>query len=124
MNKLVLSSLAHTWILDLDGTIVKHNGHVIDGQDTLLPNVGSFLKSIPENDMIIFLTARDHEYKSQTEFFLKKNGIRYDEIIFDVPYGERVLINDCKPSGLKTAYAVNVERDRGLSIEFEVSDLI
>ncbi len=27
MNKLILSTLGHVWILDLDGTIVKHNGY-------------------------------------------------------------------------------------------------
>lgn len=26
MEKLTLSPLSHTWILDFDGTIVKHNG--------------------------------------------------------------------------------------------------
>ncbi len=26
-----ISSLAHTWILDIDGTLVKHNGNKIDG---------------------------------------------------------------------------------------------
>lgn len=27
MNEIVISQLGHTWILDLDGTIVKHNGY-------------------------------------------------------------------------------------------------
>ena len=64
MNKLILSTLAHTWILDLDGTIVKHNGYKLDGTDTLLEGAKEFLEDIPEKDMIVFLTSRTDEYKN------------------------------------------------------------
>ena len=110
-NKLTLSTLGHTWLLDLDGTIVKHNGYKIDGQDSLLDGAKEFLRSIPEGDKIIFLTSRKAEYKEQTEEFLKELSIRYDEILFDLPYGERILLNDKKPSGLVTGIAVNKERN-------------
>ena len=66
MNKLILSTLAHTWILDLDGTIVKHNGYKLDGTDTLLEGAKEFLEDIPEKDMIVFLTSRTDEYKNKT----------------------------------------------------------
>lgn len=36
---LTLSTLPKTWIFDLDGTLVKHNGYKIDGHDTLLERV-------------------------------------------------------------------------------------
>ena len=32
-------------------------------------------------------------------------------IIYDLPNGERLLINDKKPSGLNTAIAISTERD-------------
>ena len=44
MNKVTLSTLGHTWILDIDGTIVKHNGYLIDGEDTFLPGAETFEK--------------------------------------------------------------------------------
>ena len=53
-NTIKLSRLGHTWIFDLDGTIVKHNGYKIDGYDTLLDGAKEFLEQIPEKDMIIF----------------------------------------------------------------------
>lgn len=81
MNKLILSTLAHTWILDLDGTIVKHNGYKLDGTDTLLEGAKEFLEDIPEKDMIVFLTSRTDEYKNKTINFLNENKIRYDHII-------------------------------------------
>jgi len=43
-----------------------------------------------------------------------ENGIEYDKIIYDMPNGERILVNDIKPSGLKTAYSYNLTRDTGL----------
>ena len=110
-QELVLSNLNHTWILDLDGTIVKHNGYKIDGADILLDGAKEFLDSIPVNDMIVFLTSRKEKYRINTVQFLESNSIRYDHIIFDAPYGERILINDDKPSGLHMSIGVNKKRD-------------
>lgn len=110
-NILHISSLAHSWILDLDGTVVKHNGYLLDGHDTLLEGAKEFLRRIPADDYVLFLTSRKEEYREVTENFLKANDIRYDCILFGAPYGERVLLNDRKPSGLATSYAVNKTRD-------------
>lgn len=110
-DKIILSPLGHTWILDLDGTIVKHNGYKTDGHDTFLTGAKEFLDEIPEGDMIIILTSRTDEYRQLTLRFLKENGIRYDYIIFNAPYGERILMNDNKPSGLKCSVGVNLNRD-------------
>ena len=119
-EKLVLSPLSKTWILDLDGTLVKHNGYKTETGDELLPGTKDFLKKIPETDMIIIVTGRSSEATEETELFLAENNIRYDRIIYDTPYGERILINDRKPSGLQTAYAVNLNRDEGPCIDFEI----
>lgn len=120
MEPLVLSSLGHTWILDLDGTIVKHNGYIIDGCDTFLEGAEKFLRSIPESDMIIFLTSRTDNEKDLTEKFLRDKKLRYNQIIFNAPYGERILINDTKPSGLETAISVNMKRDIFTVSAFEI----
>lgn len=112
MEEIVLSNLNKTWILDLDGTIVKYSGHKIDGSDTFLPGAKEFLLSISSEDFILFITARSEKYKEQTIRFLKGEGVRYNQIIFGVPLGERILMNDIKPSGLKTAYAINVNRNQ------------
>lgn len=114
MNK--LSDLNKIWILDVDGTIVKHNGYKTDGYDTLLEGVKEFFDNIPPEDKIIFLTAREKKYLKDLKIFLKDNNIRYDFILTDMPVGERILINDTKPSGLKCAYAINKKRDEKLSL--------
>lgn len=111
MKKIELSPLAHTWILDLDGTILKHNGYLTDGRDSFLQGAKEFLSKIPEDDYILFITSRKEQYASDTISFLRENGIRYNKIIFDMPYGERVLINDKKSSGLEMSRAINFDRD-------------
>ena len=118
-NPLSLSTLPKTWIFDLDGTLLKHNGYKNDGHDTVLEGVTEFLRRIPKEDKILLLTSRKEEYRQMTTDFLEKAGIRYDIILFDMPMGERILVNDRKPSGLDMAVAFNVDRDR-----FELPEII
>ena len=111
-DTLVLSTLPKTWIFDLDGTLVKHNGYKIDGHDTLLPGAKEYIDEIPVEDKILILTSRTDEYKELTLNFLSEHGIRYDEIMFNMPMGERIVVNDRKPSGIDMAVAINLERDQ------------
>ena len=60
------------------------------------------------------MTAREKEAKEKTVKFLNDNGIRFNEILFEMPMGERILINDDKPSGLRCAYAITPTRNQGL----------
>ena len=121
MEDLKLSSLPKTWIFDLDGTILVHNGYK-NGGDRILPGVKEFFDKIPETDHILILTARKEEVLESTIEFLKDNGIRYNNILADIPFGERILLNDMKDSGLKTAYAVNLKRDEGLNFSVYIDE--
>jgi hypothetical protein len=121
-QELVLSPLGHTWILDLDGTLVKHNGHLTDRGDSLLAGAESLLGQIPADDLVVIVTSRPEVYRESTEQFLADRGIRYDHIIFGAPYGERIVVNDAKPSGLRTAIAVSVERDEGRDLTVTVDE--
>lgn len=118
--KLVLSPLPKTWIFDVDGTILKHNGYLSDDGDELLNGVREFFDDIPNNDLIILLTARKEKFIPKLKEFLVGKGIRFDYIIGNVPHGERILINDSKPSGLKTAFAINKIRDAKMEIDYTI----
>lgn len=111
-EELILSTLPKTWIFDLDGTLLKHNGYKEDGRDTVLPGAREYLEGIPAEDRVIILTSRAEKYREQTLLFLERQGIRYDEILFDMPMGERIVVNDRKPSGLDMALALNIDRNR------------
>lgn len=105
------NNLNHTWFIDLDGTILKHNGY-LNGDDDILPGVKELWAAIPEGDYIVITTGREEKYKESSLQILSENGLRYDHAIFGLPLGERIVINDLKPE-LKTAIAWNVERDKG-----------
>jgi len=120
-DKLILSSLPHTWIFDVDGTLCVHNGYK-HGGDIILPGVKKLFESIPGDDMIILLTSRKEEERDNLDRFMKANGLRYDTVIFNAPMGERILVNDDKPSGLKMAYALNKKRDAGIDVKVTVNE--
>ena len=123
-ERITVSTLGKSWILDLDGTIVKHNGCKIDGKDTFLAGAKEFLQKLPEKDLVVFVTSRPKELAEETEGFLRENGARYDTIVYGAPYGERILVNDAKPSGLPTAIAITTKRDEFLDVLFEEDETL
>ena len=124
MTELVLSPLGHTWFLDLDGTLVKHNGHLTDGRDTMLAGADALLAQIPAGDLVVIITSRTEAHREATVRFLADHGIRYDHIIFGAPFGERIVVNDAKPSGLTTAVSVNLSRDQGPHLTVTVDETL
>jgi len=113
--ELVLSPLKKTWFIDLDGTVLIHNSDVSKIEDQVILTSLEFLKTI-EDDHIVFTTSRSQKHKKKTESFLRLNNIKFDFIIYDLPYGERILVNDNKSSGLTTAYAIALERNAGINL--------
>lgn len=123
MAELRLSTLPKTWVIDVDGVVFRHNEYKALGEKEVekpLPGVKEFFARIPAGDSIILLSARKGGFREKTTEALKAAGIRFDALLLGLPTGERILINDEKPDGLKTAYAVNLKRDGGLgSLKFK-----
>lgn len=93
-----------------------------DGYDQFLDGAKEFLDGIADGDLVIFVTSRTEDYAEITERFLRENGVWYDRIIYGAPYGERIVVNDRKPSGLVTAIAVNTVRDEFMQNCFIICD--
>jgi hypothetical protein len=109
-----LSDLPKTWLIDVDGVVFPHNGYLASASETPLPGVLNFFRQLPTDDVVVLLSARAERYREQTEKALGRWGIRFSVLILGLPVGERVLINDEKPRGLRTAWAVSVARDAGI----------
>jgi len=120
MKKIRLSGLSKTWFIDIDGVIFLHNGY-LSNRDGLVCGIKNFLDKIPLEDFIILTSAREKKYLLKTKNMLKKFSIRYNQIIFGLPKGERIIINDIKPGGLKTAFAINTKRDKFPEIVLETN---
>ena len=77
----------------------------------MLPGAKEYLDGLPVEDRIVILTSRTKKFRKQTLEFLNSHFIRYDDILFNMPMGERIVVNDRKPSGVDMAIAMNIERD-------------
>jgi GTP:adenosylcobinamide-phosphate guanylyltransferase len=123
-----LSTLPKTWFLDLDGTLVPHNSHLQFGNadDTLLPGVHDLLTELDPTDTIVITTSRKAEdCSSILDEISRISTSKNIRLIADLGVGERIIFNDLKPSGLKTAYAFNLQRDTGLrNIYFRVDSTL
>ena len=107
-----------TIICDIDGTLIKHHGSLtkqMQCDPEILPGT---IEKISEWDSkgyhIILITGRKESMRKITEQQLSSLGIVYDKLVMGVTSGERILINDNKPTGEKTAFAICVERNIGL----------
>jgi hypothetical protein len=58
---------------------------------------------------------RKEGLRVQTERQLQEAGIIYDQLIMGIGGGPRIIINDNKPNGKETAFAINLERNKGIN---------
>lgn len=110
-----LSTLPKTWIFDLDGTLITHNGFKQEKEEILCGVKEFFKENVKEEDYVIITTGRPTEHAEAAIKLLAENGIKVNNVISNLPLGERLLFNDIKPNtGLKTAFSFNLERNGGL----------
>lgn len=110
-----------TIFCDIDGTIFIHSSlskmklgehHNYD----ILPGVVEAFDEWNKNGYkIILTTGRTESLRDFTIKQLSHAGIFYDQLVMGLPRGERVIINDTKPDGTKTAKAIQIQRDSGLN---------
>ena len=107
-----------TIFCDIDGTLIKHHGS-LSKQITNNPEIlKGTLEKLDEWDRncynIILTTGRKESLRKLTEEQLTNLGIVYDQLVMGLGGGPRFLINDRKPDGTKTAFAIQVERNKGI----------
>lgn len=101
--------MAQTIFCDLDGTVFQHAGdEILDGVQE------QFYKWVSEEAMIILVTGRKESLRKRTEEALAKYNLPYDLLIMGLPRGERIIVNDRKPSGEATAGCYSPCRNEGL----------
>ncbi len=108
-----------TIFCDIDGTIVKHKlpsrNAIPTNELELLPGtIEKFSEWDSKGYIIILVTGRKESLRKNTEKQLAEVGIIYDQLIMGIGGGSRVLINDEKPDGRKTASAYNIPRNSGI----------
>ena len=115
-----MDTRAKTVICDIDGTLVKHGMPskvaTPEYKMELLPDTLAKLEEWEAKGYrIILLTGRKESMRKVTEKQLRDVGIFYDQLLMGVGGGVRYLVNDTKPNGSQTAFAINVERNTGIN---------
>jgi len=116
-----------TIFCDIDGTILYHHCEGLDGQvlrETKM--LEGTIEKLREWDAaghnIILVTGRRESLRGATVFELNKLGLYFDKLIMGIGGGDRILINDRKPTGRNTAYSYNLNRNSGIkNIDIEES---
>jgi hydroxymethylpyrimidine pyrophosphatase-like HAD family hydrolase len=109
-----------TIFCDLDGTLVKHINPIdIQNPDLELEVLPGVHEKLIEWDTkgyhVVITTGRKRSAREATVKQMQRAGINYDQLIMGFGGGDRILINDRKGnSDRDTAYAINLERDKGL----------
>jgi hypothetical protein len=108
-----------TIFCDIDGTLVQHFPPSVScTKDHNMIILDGTLEKINEWNMkghhIVLTTGRKECTRSITMQQLAEVGIIYDQLIMGIPGGERILINDNKPDGTKSATHFNIERNKGI----------
>ena len=109
-----------TIFCDIDGTLVNH-GSPTDVADPgysmqILAGTHDVLNEWDNSGYrIILTTGRKESLRPVTEKQLSTAGIIYDQLVMGIGGGDRILVNDRKPCGRRTAWAVVSHRDKGLN---------
>lgn len=106
-----------TLFIDIDGVLVKNSGEhfaPLWGSTAKIEENAEIINRLHDTDKvkIILTTARKSEYRDTTLEQLKRENIKYHDIIFDLPHSRRIVINDYAPTNpYKSCDAINIKRN-------------
>jgi hypothetical protein len=109
-----------TIFCDIDGTLVKHGPPSLTSKsdykmELLEGTIEKLLEWDKKGYNIILTTGRKESLRKVTEHQLTESGIFYDYLIMGIGGGTRYLINDDKPEGTESAFAINLKRNEGIN---------
>ena len=106
-----------TLFIDLDGTLVRNSGEHFEPTwgttEGIKENIGGVNRLYDSGKVqIIITTSRREEARAITEAQLKREGIRYHQILFGMNHGKRIVVNDyARSNPFKSCDSVNIARN-------------
>ena len=103
---------------DIDGTLIKYrefSTYKSTKAEPITNTIKEINRAFNKGHNIILTTARPEYLRFHTLRELNKLNIQYHMLLMSIGRGPRILINDNKLSNKSRAYAINVERDIGMS---------
>lgn len=116
-----------TLFLDIDGTLIDSpNRNLIEQLREPMKLLPGVLEKLVAWDRagctIILTTGRPSGYRVRTEEQLKEACIPYEQLVMGLGGKTRIVINDAKPDGRKTAFAYCLTPNVGLD-EVNINNL-
>jgi len=106
-----------TLFVDIDGVLVENSAQYFGklwGQTMgIKENIGVINELRAEGKVrVVLTTSRTSAYKELTERQLMEAGLKYDQIIYDLPHAKRIIINDySKTAPYKNCDSINFPRN-------------
>ena len=103
---------------DIDGTLIKYrefSTYKSTKAEPITNTIKEINRAFNKGHNIILTTARPEYLRFHTLRELNKLNIQYHMLLMSIGRGPRILINDSKLSNKSKTYAINVERDIGMS---------
>ena len=106
-----------TLFIDIDGCVVKNSGQFFSpiwGQTQAIQENVDYINQLFESGKthIVLSTSRSKVFADVTHEQLESIGLKYHDIIFNLPHAKRILINDYSGSNpYPSAIAINLDRD-------------
>jgi uncharacterized protein YjhX (UPF0386 family) len=106
-----------TIFIDLDGTLLENAGEYFGlkwGEASAIKENVAIINELYESGRvkIIITTSRKGSYRRATIKQLKREGIKYHDVIFDLFHGKRIVVNDYANSNpYKSCDAINIKRN-------------
>lgn len=115
MPKNISQDNRETVFIDVDGVIVKHNYDPDNISDEFIESTMKYLEDIKDSYIILTTSRRVEHLRQVILGFYNRLGKYPDRIIYGIPTGKRILINDFKVDGEYKADAINLKRDGGFA---------
>ena len=106
-----------TIFIDLDGVLVLNSGQFTQpywGTTEGIADNIDVLNRLHDTGRVhvVITTARKESHREATLQQLEKCGVKYDSIIFGLPHGKRIVVNDYAPSNpFKSCDSINIRRN-------------
>ena len=107
-----------TYLFDLDGVVYENGSQYWSprwGETKLIQVARDKVNSLyDQGNYVVLVTSRASSNREATLAQLKRDGVKYHQLIMGVYHGARVLVNDFSPTNpYPTAVAINTTRDSG-----------
>lgn len=107
-----------TYLLDLDGVIYENGAWFWTprwGENAVIDKGREKVNELYEQgNYIVLVTSRPEEFRAVTEAQLKRDSVRYHQLVMGVHHGTRIVVNDYGPTNpYPSAVGVDTRRNSG-----------